>query len=343
MADACPLPESFGPMWHLVSYIDNEWMEHADIIPGLHVGDDQRVRVASVDVDRVLILDRTFPGSNLWIHNLDTDEVISLAGNGQGPGELMFPTDLIVDENVAYVSMGDRRIASFICDATTCTHERDVRLQFQPTGIGRMEASFSAIGTLPLQGDTGLDELPGAIHIVDETGSYLQSVGVPYSTDRWLVTDMLLRDGGIVSGPGDWHGVYYSILPYIYIYQYDGTLDSIIDIDRSFHQGTVESEPGSISIVRESDHSRILEVNTVGDVYLFVTVRSVMDRVLGEAHHTSNFSFDYYLIGLESSCATHVGREEYTGSVGLGRWFITDQHLLRVQDGSVYMVHDSSQ
>src|SRR5690625_7636308 len=53
MADACPLPESFGPMWHLVSYTDNEWMAHAAMMPALHVGDDRRARDASVDVYRV--------------------------------------------------------------------------------------------------------------------------------------------------------------------------------------------------------------------------------------------------------------------------------------------------
>ena len=344
VSDAVPCDLSSVPasLERLQAHIDgNDAMADAHRIP-VDVPDTGTVEVASLNENLVLIL-VTLPGmEELWSYHIPTESAEQVATRGQGPGELMFPTDLTVQGAEVYVAMGTMRIAMFTCEGASCTHRKDVRTQFQPTQIEVSEDGFATTGQLPLRGETEIDALDGAIHHVDPTGTLVGSFGEPYQTNTWMVDDHFTRYNRLaVLGDGS-HAVHYDAIPRLYTYDSDQTLRHIIEIE-DFLQPTFVYEDGSRSVYREDDHSRLGQLNALVDDIAFLAVSTVQLSVPSESIGTGDaveVIYDYYLVGATSGCASHFEREEIDTEYGAGdrfRWVPTKHHLLRIGEGSVHL------
>ncbi len=301
------------------------------------------VETASLNQDLVLIL-VTRPGmENLWSYHIPTDSVEQVAPRGEGPGELMFPTDLAVQGSEVYVSMGTMRIATFTCEGTSCTHHGDVRTQFQPTQIEVSGDRFATTGQLPLRGETEIDALDGAIHHVDSAGALVESFGDPYQTNTWMVNAHFARHNRLTVLDDGSYAIHYDAIPRLYTYGSDLTLRHVVEVE-DFLQPTFVYEDGIRSVYQEDDHSRMQQLNTiVGDI-AFLSTSTMQLSVPSESIETGDevqLTYDYFLVGATSGCASHFEREEITGEYGESyyfRWVPTKHHLLRIGEGSVHLV-----
>ncbi|MES3630807.1 MAG: hypothetical protein PPP56_11645 [Longimonas sp.] len=347
VSDAVPCDLSSVPasLERLQAHIDgNDAMADAHRIP-VDVPDTGTVEVASLNENLVLIL-VTLPGmEELWSYHIPTESAEQVATRGQGPGELMFPTDLTVQGAEVYVAMGTMRIATFTCEGASCTHRKDVRTQFQPTQIEVSEDGFATTGQLPLRGETEIDALDGAIHHVDSTGTLVGSFGEPYQTNIWMVDDHFTRYSGLAVLDDGSHVVHYHTFPRTYTYGPDQELRHVTEVE-DFLEGTFvyrEEGNGSISVIREDNYSRIKQLNALVDEYAFFTVATVqMDRPSEtmEVGDEIRYLYDHYLIRSNSGCASHLGREDIAAEYKVDdrfRWVPTKHHLLRIGEGSVHL------
>lgn len=333
-AKNCDLSNIPPSLERLRTNFDSENEVKVQRIP-VNVPESQSVRLASLSEDLVLIL-TTRPGlEELSAYRLPTDGTFQVADRGQGPGELLFPTDVAVNENQAYVSMGDRRIATFTCEGSSCTHQNDVRTDFQPTSLSAQGGQFTAMGTLPLRGETALSSLDGAIHRVDASGTVVDSFGESYQTKAWMVNERFTRQGNHMGFSNGAFAVHYDIIPRLYLYGPDGALMDVVEITE-FEQGTFTYENGHRSVVQEDTFSRIGHLHSIGDGLLFFTIthrEGSMPSQNAEVHLT----YDHYVVRASPTCVSLIGTESITGESG-HTWVPTNHHLMRIEDGAVYLV-----
>ncbi|PEN05544.1 hypothetical protein CRI93_12675 [Longimonas halophila] len=342
-AAPCNLTSVPASVERLQAHVEgNDAMADARRIP-IDVPGGSDVEVASLNENLVLLLITLPRISELWSYHIPTERAERVATRGQGPGELMFPTDLAVRGSEVYVSMGTMRIATFTCEGASCTHREDIRTQFQPTQIEVSGDRFATTGQLPLRGETEIDALDGAIHYVNPTGTLVESFGEPYQTDVWMVSAHFARYKQLASLTDGSHVVHYHTFPRVYAYGADQPLRQVIEID-DFLQPTFVYEDGRRSVLREDNYSRIKQLNALTEGTAFLTVATVrMDRP-SEAMETGNeirYLYDYYLMGATSGCASHLGHEDVAAEYGVNdriRWVPTEHHLLRIGEGSVHLI-----
>lgn len=342
-AEPCDLSSVPASLERLQAHIDGE-----DAMADAHgisvdVPEINAVEVTSLNEDLILVL-TTKPGSEeLWSYHIPTDSAEQVATRGEGPGELMFPSDLAVRGSEVYVSMGAMRIATFTCEGASCTHRKDVRTQFQPTQIEVSGDRFATTGQLPLRGETEIDALNGAIHHVDSTGTLVGSFGEPYQTDVWMVGAHFARYKQLASLGDGSHVVHYHTFPRIYTYGSDQELRHVIEID-DFLQPTFVYEDGHRSVFREDDYSSIAHLNAINESVAFSTVvtrQLEKPSELMENGDEIRYLHDHYLIGGTSGCVSYLGREDIDGEYGVDdsfQWVPTEHHLLRIGEGSVHVV-----
>ncbi|NBB86854.1 MAG: hypothetical protein GVY12_11640 [Bacteroidetes bacterium] len=334
-ADSCDLSGSASPVERLRTDLDAEHEVEVQRIP-VNVPESQHVRLAPLGEDLVLIL-TTRPGlEELSAYHLPTDSTFQVADSGQGPGELLFPTDLAVHGNEAYVSMGDRRIATFTCEQSSCTHENDVGTDFQPTSLSAHSGQFTAMGTLPLRGETALSSLEGALHRVDASGTVVDSFGESYQTEAWMVNERFTRQGSHTGFSDGAFAVHYDLIPRVYLYGRDGALTDVVEITE-FEQGTFTYENGHRSMVQEDTFSRIGQLHAIRDDLLYFTVTTGRGSASQSENAEVDLTYDHYVAGTSPTCVSLIGTESITGESG-HTWVPTDHHLLRIKDGTVYLV-----
>lgn len=332
-AEACDLSLAPIALMRIQRHLAGDDVRHtAHRIP-VNVPEDRTVRIASLSEDLILIL-TTRPGlEELNAYHLPSDSAFQVADRGQGPGELLFPTDLAVQGTEVHVSMGNRRIATFSCTDASCIHRRDVRTEFQPTRITVDGDHFATTGMLPLQGETELSTLTGAIHRVDTTGTFIESFGQTYDTDAWMITERLTRHGDLTTFSDGSYAMHYDVIPHLYLYDPDGALGHVLKIN-DFKQGTFSYENGSRSVIEDDAFSRIVQLHAVGDRLAFMTILTRRGR---SSETADNLTYDHYVVGTDPFCVSQLGREDTARGAKSGRWVPTDHHLLRIEDGSVYL------
>lgn len=332
-AEACDLSLVPVALERLQRRLAGDDVRHALHRLPVNVPEEEHLRIASLSEDLVLIL-TTRPGiEELNVYHLPSDSAFQIADRGQGPGELLFPTDLTVRDAMLHVSMGDRRISTFHCEDTSCTHRSEVRTQFQPTRITVDGDHFATTGMLPLQGETGLSTLTGAIHRVDTTGTFIESFGQTYDTDAWMITERLTRHGDLTTFSDGSYAMHYDVIPRLYLYDPDGALIHALAID-DFKQGTFSYENGSRSVIENDAFSRIVQLHAVGDRLAFMTVLTQRGR---SSETADNLTYDHYVVGSDPFCVSQLGREDTARGAKSGRWVPTDHHMLRIENGSVYL------
>lgn len=345
VSDAAPCDRSSVPasLERLQAHIEgDDAMADARRIP-IDVPGESDVEVASLNENLVLLLITLPRISELWLYHIPTERAEQVATRGQGPGELMFPSDLAVRDSEMYVSMGTMRIATFTCEDASCTHREDIRTQFQPTQIEVSGDRFATTGQLPLRGETEIDALDGTIYYVDSTGTLVESFGEPYQTDVWMVSAHFARYKQLASLDDGSHVVHYHTFPRVYAYGADQTLRQVIEIDE-FLQPTFVYEDGRRSVIREDNYSRIRQLNALTEETAFLTVATVRMGRPSEAMETGDetlYLYDHYLIGGTSGCASYLGREEVAAEYGVDgqfRWVPTAHHLLRIGEGSMHLI-----
>lgn len=334
-AEACNVSSVPTALGRLQMHLTGDDVRYALHHIPVNVPEDRTVRVASLNQDLVLIL-TTRPGlEELSAYHLPSDSAFQVADRGQGPGELLFPTDLTVRDAMLHVSMGDRRISTFHCEDASCAHRQDVRTEFQPTRITVDGDHFATTGMLPLQGETGLSALTGAIHRVDTTGAFIESFGEAYQTDAWMINERFTRHGDLTTFSDGAHAVQYDIIPRLYLYDPDDALSHVLEID-NFKQGTFSYENGTRSVMEDDAFSRILQLHAVGDRLAFMTVLTQRER---SSETATNHTYDHYVVGTNPFCVSQLGKEDTADGAQSGRWVPTDHHLLRIEDGSVYLAN----
>jgi hypothetical protein len=324
--NTCGSSEFSFPVRALSARIDEGFRADQAERIDFHVREHSRVQAESMTESRVLILESN--NRELWTYNVPAQQSARIAGAGQGPGELHFPTGLAIDGRYAHVAQASRRIASFECDTDGCLPLDDLSTELQLTAIGKHGDQFLVVGALPLGGDPNSGVLPNAIHRLDGTGSHVSSHGEAYRTERYPVADAFLRTAGIAVGRTGWHAVRYGLLPSIYVYTADDVLEAAFQFE-DFRQGTVLSRGGFLSAVQEENVSNIMDLRILDDAYMFVAVTNRLG---------SQVRYDYYLIGRSPLCSLHIGSEEIGRGDSVGRWVLTDHHVLRIEEGYVYLI-----
>lgn len=342
-AEPCDLASVPPSLERLQAHINgDDAMDDAHRIP-VDVPETSAVELASLNENLILILVTIPRISELWLYHIPTDTAERVAPRGEGPGELMFPSDLTVQGSEVYVSMGTMRIATFTCEGASCNHREDVRTQFQPTQIEVSGDRFATTGQLPLRGETEIDALDGVIHHVDSTGTLVESFGEPYQTNAWMVNAHFARHNRLAALNDGSYAIHYDAIPRLYTYGSDLTLRHVVEVE-DFLQPTFIYEDGHRSVYREDDFSRLGQLNALVDDVAFLSSSTRQLSVPSESIETGDevqLTYDYYLVGATSGCASHFGREEIEAEYGKGydfRWVPTRHHLLRIGEGSVHLI-----
>lgn len=306
----------------------------------LEVGEAQYTQIESVTSNVLLVLSTQDGFEGLWSYRIPQEDTTRIAQSGQGPSELNFPRDIDVHDGNAFVTT-PARVHTFSCDSESCRYKEGFSTPFQPTGIAVTNDNISTMGMLPLRGDTEIDSLDGAVHRIDSSGQLVWSFGKTYQSNNWLVREWFIRNGGIASFQDGAIAVHYGGIPRIYFYGFDGEISEIIGLP-NFKQGNFNANLERRSIIQEKAYSRISTLRAIGEKYALVVVKTITDRDMDNPESPVSYSFDYYITAYDPACVSHLGTEEATTQDGGPEWIATDYHLLRIQEGEVYLIDSNS-
>jgi len=339
-AEACDLSSLPQSIELLEAWIGKSDASRDESRIPLEVGEAQYTQIESVTSNVLLVLSTQDGFEGLWSYRILQEDTTRVAQSGQGPGELNFPQDIDVHNGNAFVAT-PARVHTFSCDSESCGYKEGFSTPFQPTGIAVTSDNISTMGMLPLRGDTEIDSLDGAVHRIDSSGQLVRSFGDTYESNSWLVREWFIRNGGIASFQDGAIAIHYGGIPKIYFYGADSGIDEIIAVP-NFNQGTFSANSERRSIIQEETYSRISTLRAIGEKHALVVVKTITDRDMEKPQAPVSYSFDYYITAHDPACVSHLGTEEVTTQDGGPEWIATDYHLLRIQEGEVYLIDSDS-
>lgn len=260
---------------------------------------------AAVEGRRLLLLDVN--QHRLIEYDLESNEKREIAVEGNGPGDLHFPTEVRVEGENAYVPMHDRRIDRFDCRKIPCELVHERTLAFSALSVAPVDSQLLAVlGQVPLR-DTG-ESISGdqsVVRLVDQDGKAHRSFGSAYASSKWLMQDAYLKGGEIrYSNRLDQYALTYEKLPYVYVYDNEGKLERSFRIDPFTIREWIYTKEGRRRNV-VGPWTYVANTSMWGDRYLLVQTWS---------HHPSLSYLErsvhrYYVVDLKTTESLILGTD----------------------------------
>jgi len=287
-------------------------------------------------VDKLSFLDTS--EDRLFIYDVQSGNVDTLAEFGPGPGELQHSTDLKVINDHVYVSRRDMRLSRFNCAAGDCVYDTTLEVESQPLSItGDSEKMAMAVNVKIDEGeemekDSFINFSP--IQLINtENGDLIESFGEIYNTGFMMVLERFARTGLIESIPENNKYVWAnSWFPFLYVYDENLELEDtyeIVNHTQNKFEFTPSEQRRSFT---ERDHTIISEVQILdGGLILLITATQTNQRENNEGQTIYDFSNNYYVIDHSNRKASYLGSEEYVS--GYKKLVLPVEDVLIKNDG----------
>jgi hypothetical protein len=294
------------------------------------------VRIASLGANRLIILDG-HPGNRLFEYNTRVDTLTQIAAPGQGPGELAFTMDLTQDSRSVYIARQDWRIYRFTCESSPCTYDAATRLNVSVASVANRDDGL-AILAQPSNRKRGLslEEIDGAIHLVNSEGSIQNTFGAIYQTRHLLVRTSYARAATLAYSFQRREYVLGSEkLPYVWVYENAGDVESVFRVS-DFRPLRMEYDTDDRSLRKrfEKDYSTLRVLGPLDERFAVPLVR----------HHTlgpdgvQTQRVDYYVVDLKTNETYFLGTDSLGKGIVERTFLVTGEHQVLVENGQVGIV-----
>ncbi len=296
------------------------------------------LNVISKNKNVLVILD---PGNDkIFEYNLNTDEVITVAGTGRGPGDIMFSQEMTKYKNSIYVAGANMQISAFEYKSTPSEFRKVIPISFIPTSIAPYGDSLAILGTPDVRNASGNKledngENWKVVHLIDKKGTKVAEFGDSYDIDgHWMLLRPFVSNGVIrYSSKEDIFILAFNRFPLLYIYDArDLKLKNTFSIS-NFVIGKSKYWPdmGRFQVPME-DHSSIKNVHLIGDQFLWIEV-GTRKNYRNERPYWDRW-IDYYVIDLSTSEEYYMGGLEVTDNSPGQQFYFTDNGLVIHEEGT---------
>jgi len=265
--------------------------------------------VKSLNGDRMLLLDTR--NNTFSEFNTEKKRVDLIASSGRGPGELMFASDLVINNDSAYVATKDSKILVFACNKEPCSYKRTIILdKITPVSVAAKDSELILMGyhnSLNNREEMNSERLKG-IYQVDMNGYVKQSSGKIYDIEgHW----MLLReftDGEILLNEDGRILQYYHLFPQIMVFDPNLELKSIFRINQFMFSKRKYNTSTMRLWVNFEDWSSIDKIFNIGKHNFIVVVKHFSNRKVINTMVNWNITKDYYFLNLEKNTHYLLGK-----------------------------------
>ncbi|HCD53158.1 MAG TPA: hypothetical protein DEQ34_11960 [Balneolaceae bacterium] len=181
----------------------------------------EEIEIESSEAGRVFVLD-VFQ-NEVFEYSLEEQEWQKIAGQGRGPGEIMFSKDLVYDNNKLYVTASDTKISVFDCTFTPCEFEKVINTSeiFAYSSIIKDDTSI-IMGQYSKnsQMSSNIDEIQ-TLFKMDKNGNISEPFGSFYDIrNQWMLIQPF-QSGKVraVNDQNDSFIQYYDLIPELYYFE----------------------------------------------------------------------------------------------------------------------------
>lgn len=265
--------------------------------------------------EHIILLSKS---SNLFVENIGLgDNWKEISGEGRGPGEIFFPTDLHRVENKLYISSKNYRISIYDCiQNQECNYEKTVSLnKIQPNVLVADRDNFVILGLgnefMEAQ-DAGIGVI-NPIHEINAEGDILNTYGEFYDVDNEFMLLQPFENGFLDHVELNGSNVLakaFEAFPSLVLIENKEVLkrydfEDFKNSKREFNTQTKEL------FINFEDWSVINDITSVGEGKVIVQIRNLKDREVTEYGTTWAESEDVYLINIQNDETSYLGSYDY--------------------------------
>jgi hypothetical protein len=269
----------------------------------------ENLEVITWSDSRIIILDRN--ANTLMEFDRRSGRSKVIASEGRGPGDLWFSSSLIRRGTALYVSLGDKRMATFDCFVSPCEFVSEVKLPIAPKSAVLADSRFALLGTRPITSpDPDLINeatTSKAITVVDIEGNPVANFGDTYDYQgNWMLLTYF-ADGHIRQhNPSNYLVLAFETFPTLQLF--DRSFNAVRNVRFSeFVQSKFlhDSATGMVRL-QQGDFSQISNIQPIGnDLLIEITTRKNRRRV--DDVTKWDVTIDYYRMSGANGDITYAG------------------------------------
>jgi len=285
--------------------------------------------VVAVDKNRLVILDDN--RNELLEFNIINKKATTIAEFGRGPGDVQFPLEMVIHDEMIYVLRQDMYISIFDCMNEPCTFKDVISLEFNPASLTFSDDNFAILGTKfeSQTSDTETEKAPQnsqPIHLIDHSGNQFASFGSMYDVDgHWMLIRPFVMSGDIrFASVENVYSLTFKRFPFVYIYdQEDHSLTESYKLS-DFLLGKQSYWPDERRLRNpEDDYTIIKNIQIYEEHLLLIETETKTNYRITETSILWDRKFDYYILDLTTKKDYYLGNYEYKAEEPGKRVFLT--------------------
>ncbi len=229
--------------------------------------------------------------------------------------QLRYAKDLKRQGDLIYVASG-RHYSTFDCSDFPCTFDRTVEFPHSLSNLAPVsDVSVAVIGQWLKDMDRPLSEhWENVIRVFPQDDGEEQAFGLAYNSGTSYPNTVLMRYAMLrYSETVGHYTVMYPQLPFLYVYDKEGVLDTNYQFDVGLDRIVIDTgEPGPERFQISESNPRLSYYLLTEMDGLGVVVRESIEREDMEDEEAT-YRYDYHAIDLEDEETYHIGTDTYVG------------------------------
>lgn len=284
------------------------------------------------DENNLVILDSD--RNALFQYGIQTGLVDSIAGQGQGPGDLNYSQEMIRDEDFIYIAMEDMKISRFDCRPEICEYDKTIPLNGSALSIAKVEEKFAVLGHHEFN---PLDdyEVGNAISLVNGQGEIEQRFGRYYNAEQYIVF-ISLRQGTVrYSSSLEKYLFAMDYLPIIYAFNNRFELSETYKLTGSIQGEVIYDRRNQSANFPAQKKTSTTDITLLDNDVALIHTLTLTEARFDENSEGPSFIHDYYAINLTTLEGYYLG--EHSGEY-LSRIYPSEHGIILNDGEAVYLI-----